>query len=152
MKLILGVGNPILGDDAAGLIAAQKIAQKIPKEVAEVKEFNGGSIYLFDELLGYDEVILIDTLAIKGYEEGEVVQLDPLNIKPKVDVSNGHDLPFHMLLEVYRTTFPELMPKKMCMFGIITGPQLVFKEGVSKKIERAIDNVVSLVLDQLEVN
>jgi len=152
VRLILGVGNSILGDDAAGLIAAQRLAQIIPKNVADVKEFNGGSIYLFDELLDYDEVILIDTLAIKGYDEGEVVQLDPLNIQPQVDVSNGHDFPFHMMLEVYKTTFPERMPKKIRLFGIVTGPQLVFKEGVSEKIERAIDQVVNLVVDHLEVN
>ena len=151
MRLVLGVGNQILGDDAAGIYAAERLAQRIPKEKAEVRKFGGSATYLFDEILGYDEVIIIDTIAIKGYQEGDIVHWDPYNVKANVDSVNPHDYPFHIMLEIYKSSFPEQMPKKMRFFGIVTTPQLTFKQEISQKIKESADKVVNMILEYLEV-
>ena len=56
--LIVGVGNPILGDDAAGIHVARAIKDQLPPELlVDVKEVFTGGIDLAEELLGYESEI-----------------------------------------------------------------------------------------------
>ncbi|MBI5828855.1 MAG: hypothetical protein HZB20_04795 [Chloroflexi bacterium] len=61
--LILGLGNPILGDDALGLRVAALVRQRLPPGSAiEVDEEYWGGLRLMERLVGYDKAILIDAI------------------------------------------------------------------------------------------
>jgi hydrogenase maturation protease len=59
--LVLGIGNDIMGDDAAGLLAARSLRNKVPEGV-EIAETSVGGFALMDLLQGYDKVLLLDVV------------------------------------------------------------------------------------------
>jgi hydrogenase maturation protease len=58
--VILGLGNPILTDDAVGIKIAQKLQEENPK--LEVIETSEAGIALLDLITGYDKLIIIDSI------------------------------------------------------------------------------------------
>ena len=65
--LIVGLGNPILGDDRVGLEVANRLKKMIGEtENIDILEFSGSAIHLAETLLGYDRVIIIDCVNEKA--------------------------------------------------------------------------------------
>ncbi|MBI4770166.1 MAG: hypothetical protein HY784_07090, partial [Chloroflexi bacterium] len=72
--LILGLGNPILGDDGLGWRVAEEVRRRLqaadggsarqsairnPKSEIEVDAFALGGLSLMERLVGYDRAILV---------------------------------------------------------------------------------------------
>ena len=71
---VIGVGNAWRGDDAAGLLAARRLRERLDSSV-EVLEAEGDGLALIDLMEGVEQVILID--AVKGGgRPGAAVRLD----------------------------------------------------------------------------
>jgi hydrogenase maturation protease len=78
--LIIGVGNPHRGDDAAGLLTARLLRDRCPADV-EVIESTGETAELIDLWNGADLVVLIDAVstdAPPGTVLRFAVGIDPL--------------------------------------------------------------------------
>ena len=58
--LVLGIGSPILSDDAVGLKIAQKLGEQKPG--VEVEQTNEAAIALLDLITGYEKLIIIDSI------------------------------------------------------------------------------------------
>jgi hydrogenase maturation protease len=58
--VILGLGNPILTDNAVGIKIAQKLKEESSK--LEVIETSEAGIALLDLIMGYDKLIIIDSI------------------------------------------------------------------------------------------
>lgn len=94
--LIAGLGNPILSNDGVGWVVAQKVAEFLGSSDPSVKveSFALAGISLMEQMIGFDRVILIDSLNTGKYNQGEVVTftLDSL-----VDLTCGHSASAHDL-------------------------------------------------------
>lgn len=61
--LVLGIGNPIMGDDGVGLVAAQEVARRVGRATAiTVEECYDAGPALLDRLIGFDSVVVIDSI------------------------------------------------------------------------------------------
>ncbi len=57
----MGIGNPLLGDDVAGLMAARLLCELIPEDQdVEILEHASGTMQLIEKIMGKDIVILVD--------------------------------------------------------------------------------------------
>ena len=79
--LVLGIGNPILGDDGVGFHIAQELAKEIKDENIDVKDTSAGGLNLLELIAGYDKLILIDAIMTENGEAGEIYQLKPEEIQ-----------------------------------------------------------------------
>ena len=75
--LILGIGNPLLGDDGIGFHIAQELARQIQDENTDVKDTSVDGLNLLELITGYDRVIIIDAIMTEGGEVGEIYKLRP---------------------------------------------------------------------------
>ncbi|MDY6964877.1 MAG: hydrogenase maturation protease [Halobacteriota archaeon] len=77
--LVLGIGNPILSDDGAGVLACRMLKEMISEssgfDNVDIYEENVSGLGLLDVILGYDAVILIDSIKTKKGKVGEVYKL-----------------------------------------------------------------------------
>jgi hydrogenase maturation protease len=91
--LVIGLGNPILGDDGVGWRVVEEIARKTAdRNDIEVDTISLGGLSLMERLTGYERVVLVDSL-FSGQKPIGTVSLFPLNELP--DPSSGHTTAVH---------------------------------------------------------
>jgi hydrogenase maturation protease len=88
--LVLGIGNPILTDDRVGIKIAQKLKKEKPE--LEVVETSETGITLLDLIVGYNKLIIIDSIKTEKGKPGDLYKLKLENLKPAKDVSSSHGL------------------------------------------------------------
>jgi hydrogenase maturation protease len=88
--LVLGIGNPIVTDDGAGLKIARQIKDRNPE--LEVIEACSGALGLLDEITGCDKLIIIDSVKTEGGQPGELYKLELEDLQPTLDHATSHGL------------------------------------------------------------
>lgn len=88
--LIIGIGNPILTDDRVGIGIARKLKEEKPG--LEVIETSETGIALLDFVVGYNKIIIIDSIKTEKGKPGDLYKLKLENLKPAKDVSSSHGL------------------------------------------------------------
>lgn len=102
--LVLGMGNPLLTDDAAGI----RIAQILEKEFEKEKKFDFisdcslGGLNLLDLIQGYDRLIVIDSIKTKGGIPGTYSHFTADRLRETMNLNCVHDANFATVLELGR--------------------------------------------------
>lgn len=139
--LIIGVGNPHGGDDAAGLMVARGLAKRGIRTIQHA----GPPLDLMDMWEGEDRVIVIDT-ASSGSAPGSMHTWDGTiaDLSPNVFRSSTHAFGLADTIRLARTL--DRLPKKLTVYGIeaahfVAGappsPEIV------EAVERTIDKIAS---------
>lgn len=149
--LILGIGNPIMGDDAVGLHVARRIRDRFGTENdIEVKELSVGGLKLVEEILGYDEVIIVDSYAANDTRPGKIREFKPEEFKETVHASLPHGTNFATALNVYRELDPSKVPKRIRIFTIDVAPSQEFREGLSQPVLAGSTELTVLIAREID--
>ena len=134
-SVVVGVGNPLLGDDAVGLEVAKRLKGNVN---ADVKLAIAGGLELAEMIAEYDLAIIIDAFKGKGIKEIDVDDYEE-------SVAN-HDISFP---SAYRILSRYIRMPKVRIIGIgINGIEI--KEELSPKIKKMIPEVVKKVKEIME--
>lgn len=146
--LVLGMGNPILSDDSAGLRVVREVERRLEPGVATVAETNVAGLGLLDELNGYDRAVIVDAMQKGEGPAGRILRLDPNRLEAARHVSSPHDVDFATALEIGRRLGMS-MPGTITIFGIEIGDATTFSEECTPLVEQAIPLCAELVLREL---
>jgi hydrogenase maturation protease len=141
--LIIGCGNRDRGDDAAGLIAAERLRGRgVAAGIC-----SGEPSELLEAWAGADQVILIDAVQT-GSPTGTVHVWNGQN-PPKFSMSSGstHGLGLSEAIELARAL--GRLPEKLRIYGI-EGASFGIGSGLSREVDPGIDEVVRRILLELE--
>ena len=146
--LILGIGNPILTDDAVGILVVRELGDVN----ADVEEASIGGHLLLDLIRGYDKVIIVDAVQDidKEREPGTIIMLQENDIKGTLHSSSSHDVSFSEAIRLGRTLFPDEMPSEIVAVGIEVNDTQTFSETPTDAVARAVPGAVKTVKDLLE--
>ena len=93
--LVLGLGNPILGDDGVGWKVAEQIQSRVETfgTPVDVEFASLGGLSLMERMLGYSRVILVDCLETGSAPVGtvRVLRLDELEDPMAGHSASPHD-------------------------------------------------------------
>ena len=146
--IIVGIGNPILGDDGVGIHVLRKLEEKEMDENIVLEEAYTGGMNLVDIIVGYDKAILIDAVIRSEDEPGSVYLMDAASMESSHS-TNPHDTSFPEALEVARKMGEKGLPSEIHLVGINIRAQYDFKdelsEGVSRSVPEAVDRVLGLL-------
>ena len=153
--LVIGLGNPILGDDGVGWRVAEEVAKlTADRPEIEVDCFSLGGLSLMERLTGYENVIIIDAFLTTSNHAGNV-NLFPLIDLP--DLSSGHttaahDTSLRNALKVGRGLDVPL-PKDEDIFVIAIEAENVydFSQELSTAVASAVPRAVKAVLSLLNI-
>lgn len=149
--LVLGIGNPILGDDGVGFHVAQELARLIKDDAVDVEDACTGGLNLLDIITGYDKVIIVDTIKTEDGEPGEIYRLRPEDFSTSVHLSSApHEMNFPTVLEIGRKLMPGEMPREIVIFAIEVEEIETFTDEMTPKVKEAVPQVVKLVLGELD--
>jgi len=152
--LILGLGNPILGDDGAGWAVAKALSNtQYPIPDIEIDTLSLGGLSLMERMIGFDRVILIDTILTGQHPCGHVTRL---TLSDLPDLSSGHTTAAHdtslpTALRVGKQMGADLPnPENIWIIGIEAQHVYDFSETLSPSILAAIPTAVETVLSTLK--
>jgi hydrogenase maturation protease len=148
--LVIGLGNPILGDDGVGWRVVEEIARKTTdRSDVEVDTASLGGLSLMERLTGYEHVILVDSY-FSGEKAIGSVSLFLLTELP--DLSSGHTTAVHdtslrNALNVGRSmNIPLPRDEDVHIIAIEAENVYDFSETLSPAVETAVPHAVEVVL------
>ncbi|OGS03769.1 MAG: hypothetical protein A2339_07755 [Elusimicrobia bacterium RIFOXYB12_FULL_50_12] len=144
--LILGLGNSILRDDAAGIEAAKKIFELIDKTDVEFAQASYAGWRLVEMLSGFERVIIIDAMAGGGLKPGECARVERNNIETiHLRASHGMGLEEALALAVKNG---QEMPKDISIFAVGVLNPFEFGEGMTEEVAKNIDKIASQIIKE----
>lgn len=146
--IIIGLGNPILGDDAIGCIAAEALKTQFTAQginQIEIDQFYRGGISLMEHLIGYDQALIIDSVQGVGSRPGDIVQL-ALGDLPTKTVNSPHDATLLSAVEMGRQ-LGEKLPDRIDILGVEIVSEYEFSDQLSRPITDALPILVRMAAD-----
>ncbi len=113
---VIGIGNPLRGDDAAGLLVARRVREIAPAQV-EVIELEGEPARLIDAWQGADIAVVVDAVS-SGAAAGELMRFDAGEdpLPASVGAPSTHALGLGDAVEIARAL--GRLPRRLIVFGI----------------------------------
>ncbi len=146
--LILGMGNPILSDDGAGIRVAQEVGEKLNDPQITVAETSEAGLSLLDSIVGYDKVIIIDAVQTEKGQAGQIYRMGPQDFSSAKYLSSPHQINLTTALEL-GNVLNLAMPQEITIFAVEAKDITNFSEKCTPEVEQAIPKVVKMVLQEL---
>lgn len=143
---VIGVGNRWRGDDAAGLVAAERIRDLAP-EGADVVQLEGEPVSLLDAWEGTGAALVVDAVS-SGAPPGTVHRVDALtdHLPEPLAGPSTHTLGLAEAIELARAL--DRLPARLVVIGI-EGERFEAGEGLSAAVEDAIEAAVGAAIDEI---
>lgn len=157
--LVLGLGNPLLGDDGVGWHVAEEVERELNQRSAisnqqsiEVDCSSGGGLPLMERLIGYDEAILIDAIDLKRGPIGSVYRfdLDELPNQFAGHIASTHETNLQTALQMGRSLGAAL-PNRVTVIAIESPHVYEFSEILTAPVADALPRAIDMVLQELHL-
>ena len=142
--LVVGLGSPIMSDDAIGLIVAQTI-EDMHLDKVETRQEAVGGLDIIPVLWGYRHAIIVDAIKTEQYEPGTVMIFDPEDFEPTITNASAHDINLATAMAIGRDMEPEQMPVSVRFVAIEVEDLQTMHEGLTEKVEAATGKAVDAV-------
>lgn len=157
--LVIGLGNPILGDDGVGWRVAEEVKHQmtsLPASLANGEEsqvdvdcFSLGGISLMERLIGYERAILIDAF-ISEQEPGSIIvsKLSDLPNFSAFHITSVHDTSLQNAIELGKSLGAKL-PNDVTVVGISAKYVYDFSEELSQPVSESVPKATEIVINML---
>jgi len=149
--LILGIGNPLLSDDGAGICVAARLKEELDRPDVTVLETATAGLSLLDFLTGYDKAIIIDAIQTVGGTPGQIYKLTPEAFDTAEHITSPHGIDFRTALELGHKLGLNL-PSEIIVYAIEAADVTTFSEKCTTPVRKAISACVNMILQELENN
>lgn len=143
--LVIGVGNELRGDDAAGIAVARRL-REAPD--LEVRELHGEPTGLLDAWEGRDAVVLVDTMR-SGAQPGAIRRMDASQTRLPAELrgsTSTHAVGLGDTLELARAI--GRLPARVVVYAI-EGRRFEAGAPMSDAVRSGIDELAARVLDEI---
>ncbi len=148
---VLGLGNPILKDDAVGLKVIEELDRILtaePHPGVELLTSQRAGFEVIDRLSGYDEVIIVDAFQAPDTRPGRIRQVEMSQISGSARLMSVHEIGLEAAFELARTLdIP--MPGRVSIIGIEADDVYEFGEEMSPDVAAAVGPVVEDIIARL---
>lgn len=146
--LVLGLGNTILADDGAGVLAARRIRESLPDDAANVVEAELSGLNLLEAIVGYGRLIIVDTIRTSGGIPGEIHRFTLDDFRDTVRTAGVHDANLATTIELGRSLGLE-MPSTVNIYAIEVEDNTTFREGCCPAVNAAVQALAARIVREL---
>lgn len=150
--LVLGLGNPILGDDGVGWRVVERLASRALPPNVEVDCCSLGGLSLMERMSGYERVILVDAIYTGEQEAGKICcfTLAELPDRSAGHTTSAHDTSLRNALNVGRSMGIALPDdEKITVIAIEAERVYDFSEELSPAVASAVPEALKILLSCL---
>jgi len=153
-RYIIGLGNPILGDDGVGWRVAEEVEKRIlDRADIQVDCYSLGGLSLMERLTGATHAILIDSIftGTKPIGSVSVFPLDDLADQTSGHTASTHDTSLRNALKVGRS-MDIILPDDDHVLVVAIEAEAVydFSEKLSQPVEASVPVAVETVMKLLD--
>jgi hydrogenase maturation protease len=139
-----------MADDSVGIRVARMIQARLHGRMdIVVKELSVSGIRLVEEMLEFDNVIIIDSHTGNETELGRIRRFAPADFIDRIHPGAPHGINFATALEFYKGLEPRKIPRSIEIYTIDISSELVFGEELSPAVEKASEELANLVVHEL---
>jgi len=143
--LILGLGNPILTDDAVGIRIAQELEQEFP-DLAVTATSEAG-LSLLEQVIGYDRLVIIDSIKTEKGKPGELYKLELEDLKPTADFSSSHGVGITTAFKLGEKLGYQ-MPEQVSIYAVVVKDNTTFGEKCTQEVAQSIPFIVRQIIKE----
>lgn len=151
--IVIGLGNPILGDDGVGWVVAGEVKRLLDAGLqVDVDCLSLGGLSLMEHLIGYERAILVDAF-VSAEPAGSIIvsRLDELPNYSAFHLTSAHDMSLQNALKLGRQMGAQL-PGDITVVGISAKQIYDFSEELSLPVSAAVPKATRIVVDLLMQN
>jgi len=149
--LVLGIGSPIMCDDAIGLRVLQELRSREVQGV-DLEEASVSGLDLIEIMIDYEVVIVVDAIISSGHPAGTIMVLSPEDFCDTVHGTNPHEANIATTIELGRTLEPERFPKKVLFVAVEANDVFTMSEEMTPELEAALGTTVDKVMELIAEN
>jgi hydrogenase maturation protease len=153
--LVIGLGNPILGDDGIGWHVVDEVRRRLENgdckchsQEIEIDKVSLGGISLMERLVGADRAILVDAIQTPDGTPGSIYRLT-LDDLPTFNSNAVHDASLKTALDLGRSLDADL-PSEIVIYGIEAVDLWDFSESLSPPVKASVIPAAQAILNALE--
>ena len=146
--VVLGLGNPILSDDAVGLRVVKELEGRVDQQEVTLIETSVAGLGMLDFLTGYDRAIIIDSIQTVGGQAGQIYRLDPEALDFTRHAASPHDVNLATALELGKRLELSL-PQQIIIFAIEVMDASTFSEECTPEVRRVIPDCVEMIIQEI---
>lgn len=134
---VVGLGSPIMCDDAVGLRVSQAIEDMHLDGVDCHQEAVGG-LDILPVIHGYRMAIIVDAIMTGEYAPGTVMVYTEHDFDEKIAEAASHDVNLPTAIRIGRQMDPEIMPDKITYIAIEVQDIKTMTETMTPEVESAV--------------
>jgi hydrogenase maturation protease len=152
--LVIGLGNPILGDDGVGWKVIGFITEHATRNMLpgiETDCLSLGGLSLMERLVGYERAVIVDAIQTGQNPIGTVrrFRLEELPPRTSGHTASAHDTDLQSALQIGRS-LGAVLPAEILVVGIEAKNVYDFTKELTPAVAAAIPQAVQLVMEILE--
>lgn len=137
--VVIGIGNPCLQDDRAGVAVAERLqAMQLPCHIEVVCSVG---LEVMDRVRGFKRAIIVDACML-GNAPGSILEVTMDDICSTQALVNSHAITLGATLKTGYLCFPEEMPTELHILLIEVQKIEKFSHQMSPEIEQAVADTV----------
>jgi len=142
---VVGLGSPIMCDDAVGLRVSQLIEDMHLDDVDCYQEAVGG-LDILPVIHGYRMAIIVDAIQTGEYGPGTVLIFSEEDFAEKINEASSHDVNLPTAIKIGRQMDPGIMPEKIMYIAIEVEDIKTMTETMTPNVEAAVESAGKAVL------
>jgi hydrogenase maturation protease len=146
--VVIGLGNPLLTDDAVGVRAAEILTKRLAGTAVDVVQSAWGGMRFVDLLAGYDRAVIVDAIEWRHGPIGTIYRLTTDQAIPTLRAVSYHDVSLGTALALGRTLDVPL-PSEVVFFAVEALETRTFGENLTPAVQAALPELVRRVEAQL---
>ncbi len=140
--VVIGIGNPFLQDDRAGVVVVEQLERDHLACQTEVVYTVGFEV--MDKVRGYERAIIVDACKL-GHAPGSILEVSVDDIFTTHALVNSHAITLGTSLKTGYVCFPEEMPQDIRILLIEVKEIKEFTQQMSPEVEGAVAEVVERI-------
>ena len=146
---VVGLGSPIMCDDAVGLRVSQAIEDMHLDNVDCHQEAVGG-LDILPVIHGYKFAVIVDAIQLGQYEPGTVMIFTEQDFDNGVKEASSHDVNLPTAIKIGRQMDPDIMPERIMFIAIEVEDIMTVTETMTPRVEAAVESAKNAVLHLIE--
>ena len=146
---VIGLGSPIMCDDAVGLRVSETIDALGMDDVDCFQEDIGG-LDILPVIHGYSHAIVVDAIQTGEYGPGTVLLFRESDFDEVITDAATHDVNLPTAIKIGRKMDPEIMPETISFVAVEVQDIKTVTETMTPEVEAAVDSAKAAVLHLIE--